>query len=331
MGTCVPQELLGPKGYFELLQPNIETIRLVTDGSCYWNTERDERLALSAFPRLKRLSWKGVLSTGDMESLAEALTQRSRQLEELEIDLTQQRDSLDPDDFEYCEHGELVGILNLPDRGPGTFPALRKLALSSAWLTAGSNKSVQERVLREIHAAFDFSGLSSLCLRDCAGWDGLLKALSTDPQPIRLRDLEIQVSDKGEQWGDTHTVICTFLRRFQGLERLFVYTTDFENTIELWQALTHHRTTLIRFVQHQRSMNLNEESDGFEDHVDSTDLSTVDPEDVDAGPGNPLAQLDLVALGLGCIPRFMVRRNLLSLQIALIRRDIVHISNVPSL
>ncbi|KAJ9130920.1 hypothetical protein NKR23_g11970 [Pleurostoma richardsiae] len=316
LGTCVPQSLLGPTGYFPLRQRNIENIRLITDGGCYWNQEHEHRLALSAFPHLKSLSWKGLSSQDDIGTLADVLTQRSHQLEELEIDLTYHRDLLrehdyhssgdedSDDDFEFP-----VQILRLPERGSDTFPVLKKLALSSVWLAPAKKGTIKNRVPKSIEGAFDFSTLVSLQLRYCRGWEHLIESLTSSSQPMRLKSLEIQSSFKDEDpWKEYDVILPPFLRKFQGLEELFLYTASRDDSMELWHALCHHRATLERFIHHHRAINLNEESDRFEEEIDEPTLSFIDPEDVDKildDSGNPLGHLDLRSLGLCCIPQFM--------------------------
>jgi hypothetical protein len=307
----MPQSLLGPNGYFPKKQPNLETLRLITDGSCIWDVENDlqeRRLALSAFSRLKRLSWKGLSSEQDLETLADVLQQRSRQLQELEIDLTYHeaiRVSFEGDEDDGLGDGSTFSaeILRLPKPGVETFSNLRLLDLTAVSFTPGNNEREKKRTLDRIYNSFDFGTLLSLRLRHCQGWEALLELLTCSTKPMRLKSLEIQSSHQDDAWDEYNTLIA-FIQTFQGLEELAVYTTAPLESIDLWQAMLHHRTTLRRFVQHQRSLNLREEE------TDLPDLSFCDPEDANKGKdgsGNPLGQLDLVSLGLCCIPRFMVR------------------------
>lgn len=306
LGTCVPQSLLGPTGYFPLNQQNLESIRLVTDGGCDEGIEHKDYLALSAFPHLKRLSWIGLSSPSDFESLANVLEQRSHQLKDLEIDLTHYRDALSDDDSDdETENSEFaVQILKLPRRSPMRFSVLSRLALAGVSVAPGNSKEVRQRVLGDIHDVFDFGSLRSLKLTHCHGWEDLIILLTKSAVPLKLRYLEIQ-------WSFYHAPtkpyesISAFLEKVQGLEELFLYTTAAEDSPGPWQALLRHRTSLRRFVYHQRTLDLNGETDIFEIGYDSPDLTFMGPEDEESGPRGSLGKLDLTCLGLSCIPRFM--------------------------
>jgi hypothetical protein len=74
---------LGRSGYFPLRQSNLESLRLVMDGSCF---EGGIGLDFSSFPQLKRLSWTGLCSMYDIASIAGVLAERSHQIVELNLD-----------------------------------------------------------------------------------------------------------------------------------------------------------------------------------------------------------------------------------------------------
>ena len=258
MGTCVPTSVLGPLGVLTTTQRNLETIKLVTDATCPWNTaDVVGRLSLASFPRLKNLSWKGLSSQGDIESLVEVLTERSDQLEELEIDLSHRYDAFRVHggvgifQLDAIAGGEFAAILNLSERETGTFSKLRKLTLSSVCLAAGNGQTTTLKRVHNSQKVFDFGSLTSLCLSDCPGWNLLLMVLTAGPQPIRLTRLEIQVRNSILSYNDT-TIISHFLRAFRGLRELSVYTCDFVDATLLWKALAHHQATLTRFSHHKR-------------------------------------------------------------------------------
>ncbi|KAL1965855.1 hypothetical protein VTN77DRAFT_4988 [Rasamsonia byssochlamydoides] len=81
LGTCVPAQILGHNGYLPLKQKGLESIRLVTDGSCPWHG-----YDLKEFTKLKRLSWTGLRSRNDFLALRECLEVTSHQLVQLELD-----------------------------------------------------------------------------------------------------------------------------------------------------------------------------------------------------------------------------------------------------
>ncbi|KAH6667672.1 hypothetical protein B0J14DRAFT_169359 [Halenospora varia] len=102
--------------------------------------------------------------------------------------------------------------------------------------------------------------------------------------------------------------LSVFLGAFQGLKDLFVSLPGPVETLEFWRTIAHHKSTLTRFVCHQRTVNLNENSSHFEEEMDLLDLSLL-PEDraeLDrSGSHHPFAALNLECIGLGCTPQLL--------------------------
>lgn len=265
-------------------------------------------LALSAFPHLKRLSWTGLTSPTDLESLADVLEERSHQLEELEIDLTHHQDMLsDIDSDDEKEHDEFaVQILKLPRHRSMRFPVLKKMALAAVSVAPGSSRAVSQQVLEYIHDVFDFGSLQSLKLRHCHGWQDLIILICKGAEPLKLRSLEIQWSFK-DNLTKPYESISALLDKIQGLEELFLYTTAAEYSLGPWRALLRHRTSLRRFVHHQRSLDLRDDDYLFGKVCDIPEPIFMSPEDEDDSPGGSLGKLDLTCLRIACIPKFMVR------------------------
>jgi hypothetical protein len=293
---------LGPFGHLALKQNNIESIRLITDGACSWNLDDQCPIALSAFKHLKILSWRGLRSENDLEALIGALRQNSNQLIELELDLIRcglantsfGTEEDDPNNFFARD------ILELPPGGTKqVFSALQILSLSAV-----SFSSAEENIA----SAFDFSSLRSLKLRFCPGWENLLYHAAHSNQRIRLESLEIQSSleDVVQDAGD---VVADFLQAFVGLRELFISTGSPEPTLDLWRSLLFHKSTLRRFVHHQRCLNIDYEAGNFEGEYDLPDLSFA-PEDLakldEDQSQNPFGDLDLECIGLCCFPKFLV-------------------------
>ncbi|KAK1965444.1 hypothetical protein LY78DRAFT_95204 [Colletotrichum sublineola] len=310
LGTCVPQSLLGPTGCLSLNQRNIESIRLVTDGSCEWNEQRGHRLALVAFPHLKRLSWTGLSTQADLESLGDVLDQKSHQLEELEIDLAYYRHLSDRLGFSYDveDYDDVfaAGILRGSSRTKRKFPLLKRLALTAVSFTPGKTNASAQQSLRRIYDAFDFTSLQSLKLRHCEGWQDLLSLLNTGAEPLKLRSLELQWSLNNSF--EAYETLSGFLQKFQGLEELFLSTTGRGNSPEIWRAALHHRGSLRRFVHHQRTIEFADDEQDDENNYEQDDECECDlPDPSGGGHGSAdfLRGLDLMSLGLCCSPRFM--------------------------
>ena len=320
----MPQSLLGPHGYFPEKQPNIETIRLITDGACPAHVHHKLQLALGEFPRLKKLSWKGLCSTQDFEALADVLRKRFKQLEELEVDLTYYNliqkiiggrffvtsddDGDDTDEDDDYDFVFVAKILKL-ERGIMPFTNLTSLDLSGVSFAPGDKQDVKQRMLDGIVHSFDFGSLFLLRLRRCPGWGLLLELLASSSRPMRLKVLEIQSSPLTIHSDDNmsakeNQTIAAFIQTFQGLRELIISTYGPDDSTGLWNAMLNHRATLARFVQHQRTAALSQLR-----LLDVNGLSVINPRDSNdrpLGTENPLGELDLIAVGLCCEPQTMV-------------------------
>jgi hypothetical protein len=303
LGTCVPQELLGPSGYLLRKQNLIESIHLVTDGSCSYNLDKGSRIVLSAFPRLRKLSWSGLRSENDIETLKDAIRQVSYHLLDLGLDFVDWSEveetlSLDEDDSDaFFVHN----ILELPRNSTSCmFPALQVLSLCNVSFESGT---------KDMAHVFDFGLLSSLKLRFCPGWESFLRRVRRLSRPARLKSLELQsrVNDEIQP----EETISEFLESFRGLEQLAVFTSGPSSTLDIWRAALYHKASLKLFAHHQRVIDLEEDSPFFEKESDLPDLSlSIFEEEIIQCPGspsrNPLGELDLEFLGLCCHPKLLV-------------------------
>ncbi|KAK7755480.1 hypothetical protein SLS62_002410 [Diatrype stigma] len=171
------------------------------------------------------------------------------------------------------------------------FPNIRVLSLSQVPLVAA------------MASAINFHTLRSLTLRKCLGWDHFLKGILERKGPINLKTLEIQYDDEG--MGLEEYVIGSFLDAFEGLEELFVSMPGPHDSIRFWNHLAHHRETLRKLADHQRTVNTDEDSPAFERDEDVPDLGIFGRQlrRIKKDPSqNPLARLDLECLGLPCLP-----------------------------
>jgi hypothetical protein len=265
LGTCIPQEILGSSGYLPLQQKLLESIHLITSGSCVLDGEPESPISLSAFTYLRKLSWSGLRSKCDMEALRSAVKQVAHQLVELELD--------------FIDWSKVEGALCLDRKGsdslfardilelnPGSatrkFPALRVLSLSNISFKPSAT---------EIAHALEFALLSTLKLRFCPGWEEFLEHGSRLSGPIRLKSLEIQSTSSDEI--DCDDSISAFLGSFHGLEKLAICTDSPSRTLDIWRAALHHKSTLRAFVHHQKKSDFEEETPYMEEYFDSLDLS----------------------------------------------------------
>ncbi|PVH91917.1 hypothetical protein DM02DRAFT_635787 [Periconia macrospinosa] len=302
LGTCIPREIIGCSGYLPLKQKLIESIRLITDGACDYNLNFQSPINLSDFTHLKKLSWSGLRSENDMETLQDTIKQVSHQLVELELDFinwseVQAALFVDDDDSDTFF---VRNILELPPKSTTCmFPALQILSLSGLSF---------ESAAEEMSYAFDFGSLRSLKLRFCFGWERFLLCGSRLNRPTRLKCLEIQSAISYEE--SVEESVSEFLRSFHGLEQLAISTGSPAWALDIWRAALHHKSTLKAFAHHQRNINLDEDSPYFEEECDNPDLSLtlVDKEMAEwtrIPSQQPLTGLDLEFLGLCCDPELL--------------------------
>ncbi|KAH6667391.1 hypothetical protein B0J14DRAFT_602141 [Halenospora varia] len=288
MGTCVPPQILSHRGYINNKQSSIETISLITGGTCPISTDGENPIDLSAFRSL-RDTWTGLQSSEEFDALSRALKNNSEHLRELRLDFANwSEEDWDEDGFGNSLASQ---VLKLSAGQFEMFPALETLSLSAISLENA-----------EKAYALNFSGLSSLTLRYCSGSEEFLTAVIDSGQTIRLSSLEVVCSPSDIDI-DMCGTLSMFLGAFQGLKNLFVSLPRPVETLDFWRTITQHKSTLTRFVCHQRTVNLDDNSSRFEEEEDLLDLSLL-PEDItelnQSGSHHSFAALSLECFGLGC-------------------------------
>ncbi|KAF5127134.1 hypothetical protein E5D57_008062 [Metarhizium anisopliae] len=150
----------------------------------------------------------------------------------------------------------------------------------------------------------NFDILVSLTLRICLGWDRFLQRVIQLNVPINLKTLEIQESSSVScSW--TEDILADFLNALEGLEELHISHVGPVPGLGFWNRIIHRHTTLKRFVHHQRTIDIDDESPHFEEEHDLSDLAILGRElrQIKEAPSqNPLAWLNLEFIGLACVP-----------------------------
>lgn len=270
-------------------------------------------MALCKFSNLKRLSWTGLSSQGEFDSLANVLNQVSHQLEELDIDLTYYRDWYHRRGYKYDRKRRniqsIVKMLGLSTPPSRKFPHLKRLALTAVPIPKPKRNP-------SISGSFGFSSLQSLKLQNCEGWWDLLNQLLTNrAEPLRLRSLEIQCAAIYHP-GGVHVIaeIVNVLQKTQGLEELFLGTEYLGglDIVELWKTVFHHHASVRRFVHHLADFDNDEESENYGWTRDISDLGgIIDPWSgkTQLPPLQFVGSMDLTSLGVCCTPDLMVRNS----------------------
>lgn len=305
LGTCVPPEILGADGVIPQKQPLIRSLRLTTDFTCLHYFDAECGIDLSRFRQLRQLSWKAP-NADNLDTLSVAIRNNSTHLEKLELDFVHWQ-KLQDDLGYYDDNDDTSGILPqnyfirrvlfLNKRSPRPLlPANRVLSLSQVPIAA------------EMTDVVNFDILVSLTLRICLGWDRFLQRVTQLNVPINLKTLEIQESSSVScSW--TEDILADFLNAFEGLEELYISHVGPVPALDFWNRIIHRHTTLKRFVHHQRTIDIDDESPHFEEEHDLSDLAILGRElrQIKEAPSqNPLAWLNLEFIGLACVPERLV-------------------------
>jgi hypothetical protein len=205
------------------------------------------------------------------------------------------------DDFWFLDHSSIVeggirsnnffasDIMGLqPNKSGLSFPSLQSLSLSHLSFTSA---------IYELSVAFNFSGLRKLKLWNCQGTFDLLDNIVDSQQVIRLDSLELVV-DAREHTDLEEIPTSKFLQAFSGLRDLYLLLPILE-----WNVITNgvmgHLSTLKRLVLHARTIDMDDESDRFEEQMDG---------DVDWNKelARLLVRANCDMVGIGNPPAFMV-------------------------
>jgi hypothetical protein len=196
MGTCVPKQILGSAGYLSLKQTSLESITLVTDSYCKYESEDSnysDAIDLSHFHALRGIAWIGLHTASHIQTLRTTLEVNSKHLTHLQLERVQEFwDDVDTDDedgHEYIivegdgEDGEdpikeskslnyfarkVIGLKQPTMASDPIFPALKSLSLAFLPL---------ERAKKTLVYALNGAKLSHLSLRSFPGGEDFLRAL----------------------------------------------------------------------------------------------------------------------------------------------------------
>ncbi|KAK2852158.1 hypothetical protein FQN49_005314 [Arthroderma sp. PD_2] len=307
---CIPPEILGEGGCLPTKQKSLKSLSIHTDCICEL---RDNNPQL--FPKLRHLSWKNLTSMGlakDLERLRGCLELVSHQLIYLDLAVSY---------WDCYLHFQV--FKPDPDGKRLIFQELQHLSLTWFYLEDGG---------ADIVADLNPATLHTLTIRGCdAEWPRFLDRLNASDTPFRLRTVEIltfQYGSEGEEYEDMteseeNEDITRFLEGCELLENLYVSVRSMKGTLELWQSLLRHRSTLKEFVYY-----IYPTSHTFYYYTpfSITDVSFYKPYNLESDPEwNPLAELDLEFLGLNyeykhLIPILAPLTKVNSLRVLLIRK-----------
>lgn len=258
LGTCIPEQILGPEGYLTKKQSAIESLSLITGTACPrfgFLGIRTEAVVLSSFSKLRNFSWKGLHWTQELDSLRGLFAKNHGVLEALELDFMSWQDVVI--DGVRVRRGR-------PDRSPSftekilphktngvvrQFKSLKSLALSAFEF---------EEATRQISRAFNIINLRSLKLHSCPGILTFLSTIVDAGLVLRLKSLELIMQDEAvERDGSLESPLISFLQSFQGLEHFhLMLRTELMRPVHwpscYWNAISHHSATLKGLIYHER-------------------------------------------------------------------------------
>jgi hypothetical protein len=119
---------------------------------------------------------------------------------------------------------------------------------------------------------------------------------------MKLKSFELQSDiDDEDLMLDADTIIMLFLAAFNGLEELFLCTNAPSRTTRIWTALLRHKSTLKKFVHHQRITDIDPNRLSRDVDKDMHNLSLeVDDFAELLTNRHPFSELDLECVSLCC-------------------------------
>ncbi|KAH7159137.1 hypothetical protein DER46DRAFT_637777 [Fusarium sp. MPI-SDFR-AT-0072] len=320
--SCIPSEILE---ILSLKHPSIQSLSLITDPFCsrFNRWSRSSDIDLSAFRNLRRLSWKAPMGC-QFDDIARLVKVNAKHLEELGLELqgwSPDRESRESTVIHHEDNPEvwdkipastmlarkmfgLEAIISEPSEQPH-FPKLRSLKLTRVPLR-DENAGIQVTA-----SSINLNALRHLSLRMCACWMPFLSNIMESQTRFQLKTLELldfYLNTPHEPATSKAATITEFIDSFKGLEELTVSICGPTSSLQFWEHVAGHASTLKRFAYHQRTKDQDGELLNSSLGRDSSDLG-ISPEDrnrIRQDPSqNPLSRLNLEFIGLTCAPKYL--------------------------
>ena len=258
---CEVAPLFGPCGYIVLKQSSIESLSLITENPCSWKKPQECLLQLHLLKKLKHLSWKGLRATKYLKEFQGVLECNADRLRSLELDVVDWDSANNRWNRERERNSRWVENdvdLDTESRTMANFlawqvlrlqPRIHRVLFSALADLTLSNISF-EGAASELACAFNDSMLRSLRLQNCRDCPSFLHSLIDSPRGIGLKLFHLSMDDRDPEPGK-HAVRW-FLIAFEGLEELGLLIKPGTATPDYWMLATHHKSTLKRFIYHER-------------------------------------------------------------------------------
>ncbi|KAF5970524.1 hypothetical protein FCOIX_10361 [Fusarium coicis] len=320
--SCIPSEILET---LSLRHTSVQSLSLVTDPFCsrFNRWSRTSDIDLSAFRSLRQLSWKAPMGC-HFDNIASLVRTNGRHLEDLELELQGWSSDRESRESTLIHHEENPEVWD-------KIPASTMLARQMFCLEVGATEAAGRTQLPKLRSfrltrvplrdentgiqvtasSINLRALRHLSLRMCAYWMPFLTDMMESQTPVRLKTLEIQdfyLNTPHETATSKAAIITRLIDSFKGLEELCISICDPTPSLQFWEHVAGHTTTLRRLVYHQRLTDRDEELLNSRLGRDSSDLG-ISPEDfkhIQQDPSqNPLSRLNLEFIGLTCAPKYL--------------------------
>jgi hypothetical protein len=265
MGTCIPNAILGGKGYLVTHQNSIRKLSLITELNC-----ESGGPPLKEFTNLQELSWRGLLSSNDCESLKEFLELHHEKLTRLELDFIDWagvKDYFDLDDDDESEdddEDEPTPLLDLilpkrEDDYEDFLPNLQTFSLSAASFKGSWNRLMD---------GFNLHSVKELQLLNCERAVELLDFMARTG--VCLDATKVELVLRKVEMIEFEFDLVDFLLPFNRLEDLFLmFESDYADQCYAKMVLR-YRNTLRRLVFHRRHYCMAEKAPYWEEYCDSS-------------------------------------------------------------
>ena len=227
-----------------------------------WIENQRTSLGLHNFKKLRHLSWSGLRATRYMGDLRRVLGCNADHMESLKLDIVDWDTANEPPRQGYIVEEGVTGwdddveesvveptvvanflawkVLRLqPNIARVEFPALTSVSLSNISFDGAA---------AELACAFNGSMLRKLKLQNCRGCAEFLLALIDADKILRLKMFHLSIDDRDTK----EAPVNKFLEAFEGLEELGLLIKPGMATPNYWNSVIHHKSTLKRFVYHER-------------------------------------------------------------------------------
>ncbi|KAI9171413.1 hypothetical protein HJFPF1_00896 [Paramyrothecium foliicola] len=289
LGTCIPDEIIGPRGWLTLHHKDIQSLSLVTAGPCrcnHYGLGPRQNMSLSKFRSLKSLTWIGLMEPAELNEATLTIDLNDATLENLELDFISNHATR-----RLAQEAvvDVLSVQHLTLESSVKFTTLRRLSLSNFCL----------RLANDLVAAIDWEQLDYLGVRHCTNLSDFLRALVEADVTLGLKTLDVRMhpDERATSW------LEKLLRSFGGLENVYMHAEcEYDRTGDfLWRALADAHGDTLRLLAYQMRRWHERPYDWFEPmgSLGIADLSSL----AAVRRRNPLSELGkLECLGLAARP-----------------------------